>query len=168
MQVKELNGGYYGRVSTEDQARNGGSPKAQRERCLRYIDTLNQYKEDQRLKVKDFFADDGYSGKDTNRPEYQRMWKMIERRELDFIVTTELSRLSRSVIDFLSLIEHCEKHECAVHIIGLNIDTSNPFGKVIVTILVALAQFEREMVAMRTRETAISKLLSEGIMGLQT
>lgn len=50
----------------------------------------------------------------------------------------------------------------AIFIIGLDLDTSTPFGRVIVIILVALAQFEREMTAVRVRENALARLLRDG------
>jgi DNA invertase Pin-like site-specific DNA recombinase len=49
-------------------------------------------------------------------------------------------------------------------IIGLNLDTSTPFGKTMVTILVSLAQFEREMTSKRVKDNAVSRLVNDGKM----
>ncbi len=76
--------------------------------------------------------------------------------------STELSRLSRNVGDFLDLVSHCEKNKVDIIVIGLQLDTSTPIGRVLVIILVALAQFEREMTSMRVKENALSRLLKDG------
>lgn len=107
-------------------------------------------------------ADEGYSGANTNRPGYQRLWKLIEKREIDFVITSELSRLSRSVLDFLDFVSHCEKHDVAIMIIGMDVDTTTPFGKFLTLILVALAQFERELTGKRVKENVATRLLKEG------
>lgn len=56
----------------------------------------------------------------------------------------------------------CEKHNVDVMIIGLNLDTTSPFGKTMVTILVSLAQFEREMTSVRVKANAKARLISDG------
>lgn len=158
----------YGRVSTLGQALNAdgsrkddGSPEAQKNRCLEHIKYLSKTS-GVKYELKEHISDEGLSGKDTNRPGYQKMWSYVASGAISFVVSTELSRLSRSVFDFLKFIQHCEKHDVAVHIIGIQVDTSTPFGRMLVVILVALAQFEREMTAQRVRENVLSRLLSDG------
>lgn len=100
--------------------------------------------------------------KNTKKPNYKKLWDYIGSGKIKFIVASELSRLSRNTFDFLELISHCEKHGVDVMIIGLNLDTSTPFGRVMVTILVSLAQFEREMTSTRVKENAKARLLKDG------
>jgi DNA invertase Pin-like site-specific DNA recombinase len=163
-----LKGAFYGRVSNGDQAfeldgsvRSDGSTEAQRTRCFYYVDHLSQ-KTGIKHTLVEFITDLAFSGKNTNRPGFQKLWKLIAEGEIDFVIAAELSRLSRSVADFLSFLAHCEKHGVAVFIVGLDLDTSSPFGRMMVVVLVALAQFEREMVAMRVRENAAARLLRDG------
>ena len=158
----------YGRVSTFDQAfnrdgsrRDDASPEAQRSRCCDHIGFINSRKQTQ-YKILEHISDEGFSGKNTNRPGYQKMWDLIASNTIDFVVTTELSRISRSVLDFLELVSHCETHEVDLVIIGLDLDTSSPIGRVMVIILVALAQFEREMTSQRVKENALNRLLKDG------
>ncbi len=158
----------YDRVSTIDQAYNGdgtvrtdASPEAQRHRCLSHMKFMSQ-KTGQRWVLYKHISDLAYSGKNTNRPGYQELWDLIGSSKIHAVMATDLSRLSRSVIDFLHLVSHCEHHKVDLVIIGLDLDTSNPFGRVIVIILVALGQFEREMTAVRVRENALARLLKDG------
>lgn len=158
----------YGRVSTFDQAynkdgnrREDASPEAQRSRCCDHVRFLNS-KNSGYYEILQHLSDEGFSGKNTRRPGYQRMWDLVGSESIDFIVTTELSRISRSVGDFLELVAHCEEHKVDLLIIGLDLDTSTPIGRVMVIILVALAQFEREMTSQRVRENALSRLLKDG------
>ena len=158
----------YGRVSTFDQAfkqdgtrRDDASPEAQKSRCLDYVKFLDTRKE-ANYRILEHISDEGFSGKNTKRPGYQKMLDLIASNTIDFIVTTELSRISRSVLDFLELVAHCEKYEVDLIIIGLELDTASPIGRVMVIILVALAQFEREMTSQRVKENALNRLLKDG------
>lgn len=158
----------YGRVSTEEQGYNSdgtekkdASPEAQRQRCISKIKDLETKTGNKHTHV-EHISDIAYSGKNTNRPGFQKLWSLVGAGKIDIIITTELSRLSRSVLDFLELVQHCEKHKVDVVIIGLELDSSTPFGKVMVIILVALAQFEREMTATRVKENALAHLLKDG------
>lgn len=158
----------YGRVSTLEQMldkngrrREDASLDAQKSRCFDHVRFLNS-KNHATYQILEHISDEGFSGKNTNRPGYQHMWDLIAQNSVDFIVSTELSRMSRSVIDFLDLVAHCEAHHVDLFIIGLDLDTSSPIGRVMVIILVALAQFEREMTSQRVKENALNRLLKDG------
>lgn len=165
-----IKGISYGRVSTNEQAFNDdgsskvdASPQMQKVRCQQFIDALN-FREDRKgnYEIIEHLSDDGFSGKNTKRPNYKKLWNYIGSGKIRFIVASELSRLSRNTFNFLELISHCEKHGVDVMIIGLNLDTSTPFGRVMVTILVSLAQFEREMTSTRVKENAKARLIKDG------
>lgn len=159
----------YGRVSTNEQAFNedgtqkyDASPQMQKVRCQQFVEALN-FREDRKgdYEIIDHLNDVG-SGKDTKRPNYKKLWNYIESGKIKFIVASELTRLSRNTMDFLELISHCEKHNVDVMIIGLNLDTSTPFGRVMVTILCGLGEFERRTTSMRVKENAKARLLKDG------
>lgn len=158
----------YDRTSTFDQAygedgfaKGDGSNEAQQHRCNIYIAQKSRIA-NKNLRIGEHLSDRAFSGKNTNRPAYQRMWKLIESRTINFVVTAELSRLIRSVVDFLDLVGHCEKHDVSLYIVGLDLDTSEPMGKMMITVIVALAQFERELTGTRVRENSLARLVKDG------
>jgi len=167
----ELLGVVYGRISSLDKEdfdrygnrREDGSKKAQIIKSGQFLEVLSNKKKIT-YKVIDTCFDDNYSGGNTNRPAYQKMWNLIESGQIRFIIASELSRLSRSVIDFLQLIQHCGKYDVAVIIVGLDLDTSNAMGRVILTILIALAQFEREIASERLKSNNKVRLFEDGII----
>lgn len=158
----------YCRVSTLNQMHDSqgrikadSSPEAQKLRCIEHIH-VQESRTQIKHEIVEHLKDEGFSGKNTKRPAYMKMWELIESKKIDFIVTPELSRLSRSVMDFLEFIQHCKRHNVQVIIIGLDLDTNNPIGTVMVTILVTLAQFEREMTGQRVKENALARLINDG------
>lgn len=172
MSSKLLNVRYglsYGRVSTVDQFENedgtrreDASPEMQKVKNKAYIDSLNARSKDVEYRIKEHLSDDGFSAKNTNRPNYQRMCSEIASGKIDFIVASEISRLNRNTTDFLELLNHCERYNVHLMIIDLNLDTSSPIGRVIVTMLVTLAQFEREMTGLRVKDNAKARLITDG------
>lgn len=90
------------------------------------------------------------SGKDMNRPELQKALEFC--REGDTFVVTELSRLGRSTRDLFSIIDGLEARGVTFKSIKENIDTSTPFGKMLKTILISLAEYERDIIKERQYE----------------
>jgi DNA invertase Pin-like site-specific DNA recombinase len=82
-------------------------------------------------------------------------------RENDIFVVTKLDRLARSVADLMTIIQALERKQVGVRILNLGMDTQTPTGKLMLTVLGAIAQFEREMMLERQRE-GIAKAKSEG------
>ncbi len=99
---------------------------------------------------------DKCSGKNTNRPELQKMMEYI--REDDTIVISEFSRFARSTKDMLSLVDELKAKGVQLISLKENIDTSTPNGKFMLTVFAALAELERETILERQREgIAIAK-----------
>lgn len=90
------------------------------------------------------------SGKDMNRPELQKMLEFV--REGDTVYIHDFSRLARSTKDLLDIVEQLENK--GVHLVSNkeNIDTSTPTGKLLLTVLASINQFERENLLERQRE----------------
>lgn len=168
MNKRELRGLSYARTSTDGQVldehgnrKDDASPEAHKQRCESHAKHLSR-KNNTKYKIIENISDEGYSGKNVKRPGFQRMCDLIETGNIDFVIAAELSRLSRSVLDFLEFVSHCEKYNTDIIIIGLDLDTSSPFGRMMLVILVALGQFEREITSERVKENVIARLLSDG------
>ena len=73
-------------------------------------------------------------------------------REGDVLVATKLDRLARSVADLMGIIKSLEQKEVGLRILNLGMDTQTPTGKLMLTVLGGVAQFEREMMLERQRE----------------
>lgn len=73
-------------------------------------------------------------------------------REGDVLVVTKLDRLARSVSDLMTIIQSLERKAVGLRILNLGMDTQTPTGKLMLTVLGGIAQFEREMMLERQRE----------------
>ncbi len=135
--------GIYIRVSTEDQAKDGYSISAQR-------DKLTKYAEANDWDIYDYYVDDGISGKNLDgRPEVIRMLNDVKNKKINNILIYKLDRLTRSVKDLITLIDLFEKHKCTFNSQTEKIDTSNAVGRMFVKIIGIFAEFERENLAER-------------------
>ena len=96
------------------------------------------------------------SGKDTNRPRLQEMLEYI--REDDTVYVEEFSRLGRSTADLLNTVQQIEDVGAKFVSLKENFDTKTPTGKLQMTMMAAIAEFERSMILERPREgIAIAK-----------
>lgn len=96
------------------------------------------------------------SGKDTNRPRLKEMLEYI--REDDTVYVEEFSRLGRSTADLLNTVQQIEDVGAKFVSLKENFDTKTPTGKLQMTMMAAIAEFERSMILERQREgIAIAK-----------
>ena len=135
----------YVRVSTDAQAEEGYSVEAQKEQLAAYCISKG-------IKNYEFYIDGGWSGSSINRPEIQRLIRDAKAHKLSHCIVYKLDRLSRSQKDTLYLIEDVFIPN-DVSFVSLNetIDTASPTGKMMIGILSAFAQLERENIRLRTR-----------------
>jgi len=84
------------------------------------------------------------------RPQLETALEFM--REGDVLVVTKLDRLARSVADLMRIIQSLEQKGAALRVLNLGMATSTPTGKLMLTVLGGIAQFEREMMLERQRE----------------
>ena len=92
------------------------------------------------------------SGTTLEREHLQKLLVDARAGHFNVLVVTKFDRISRNVKDFLDLDETLNSLGVDIIVTTQNLDTTNPQGKMMRTILVAFAQFERDMIAERTRE----------------
>ena len=98
------------------------------------------------------FIDDAVSGRLESRPKFDRLRAAIERRELQEVYVCKIDRLGRSAKAILDFFEQAEKHGVRVVVTDQGVDTSTPVGKVVRTILAALAELEADLIRERTQQ----------------
>ena len=92
----------------------------------------------------EIFEDEGFSGKNTNRPSFNRMMKMVEMKKFDIVAVYKLDRIARNVIDFIKIYEKFEKNEVKFLSVTEQFDTSTPLGRMMMYIIANFAEIERE------------------------
>ena len=98
------------------------------------------------------YQDKGYSGKNTNRPAFQRMMEDVEKGLIQKVIVYRLDRFSRSIADFGRLWEILRRHNVEFVSINETFDTSTPMGRAMLSIIMVFAQLERETTAERVRD----------------
>ena len=151
----------YIRVSTADQAAHGAGMDAQRASITRAC----EYRD---LDLVEIVADDGYSGKNMSRPGLERCLSMVRSGEVAGIMVTKLDRLSRSIKDFSDIMAASQREGWRLIILEPDIDFSTPFGKLLANILASFAEFERDMISMRTKEGMAERKRQGVVIGSQT
>lgn len=98
------------------------------------------------------YTDKGYSGKNTNRPDFQRLMADVEKGIIQKVVVYRLDRFSRSLADFSRLWETLQRHGVEFVSVNEKFDTSTPMGRAMLNIIMVFAQLERETTAERVRD----------------
>lgn len=140
----------YVRVSTEEQAAHGYGLDAQRaelERAARFHD----------WEVVELVGDEGASGKDLDRPRLRHALELIADGKADGLAVAKLDRLSRSVVDFGDLLEWLQAAGGTLAALDLQVDTATPGGHLVANVLMAVAEWERRTIAVRTKAGLAAK-----------
>lgn len=134
----------YARVSTLEQAIEGYSIPAQKERLTNFCKAKDYM-------IGDIYVDGGFSGANMDRPGLQKLLHDIETKETDIVLVYKLDRLSRSQKDTLYLIEDVFLKK-DIYFVSMqeSFDTSTAFGRAMVGILSVFAQLERENIRERS------------------
>lgn len=129
----------------------GDSIENQVEMCRGYIS--DKFPDEENIIT--IYEDEGFSAKNTARPQFQKMLRDLRSCRPDFIVCYRLDRISRSVSDFSALIEELSRRNIAFICIKEEFDTSKPMGKAMMYIASVFAQLERETIAERVRDNML-------------
>lgn len=136
----------YARVSTKGQAKDGNSI------------------EDQTRKLTDAGAvevyTDSFTGTKMERPEFDKLLSRLS--DDDTLVVTKLDRIARSATKGSELIQQLLSKGVRVHVLNMGLMDNSPTGKLIVNVMFAFAEFERDMIVQRTREGKDIARLSPG------
>ena len=133
----------YLRVSTEEQAREGYSLGAQRE-------TLETYCEIHDFEIVDVYIDDGYTGRNTNRPAYRRMMEDID--AWDAILVLKMDRIHRNTRNFIEMMDNLKKKGKDFISKQEKLDTKTAMGNFVMQLIQGIAQLESEQIGERTRD----------------
>ena len=140
----------YTRKSSEDGLdQEFNSLDAQYESCVAYI--ASQRHEGWKL-VPDRFDDGGISGGTLERPGLQRLMAEIDAGRIGMVVVYKIDRLTRSLADFVRLVERLDAKGCSFVSVTQAFNTSSSMGRLTLNVLLSFAQFEREVTAERIRD----------------
>jgi DNA invertase Pin-like site-specific DNA recombinase len=122
---------------------------------------LREYAQRRRLEIFQEYRDEGISGSQDSRPALDRLMKDARTRKFDVVIVARFDRFARSVSHLLRALE--EFNHLGVDFVSLSesIDTSTPMGKMIFTVLGAVAELERNLIKERVH-MGISRARKEG------
>jgi site-specific DNA recombinase len=140
---------YTRKSSEEGLEMEFNSLDAQREACEAYI--VSQRAEGW-VQVDDRYDDGGVSGGTIERPALKRLLADVEAGRIDVVVVYKIDRLSRSMLDFLKLIEVFEAHKTTFVSVTQSFNTTDAAGRMHLNIMMTFAQFEREVIGERIRD----------------
>ena len=130
-------------MSTEEQAKEGFSINAQKEKLKQYVFARG-------WDIYDFYIDDGISGKNLkDRPEVLRLLEDVKEKKINNVLVYKIDRLTRSTKNLIELIDLFAEKGCAFNSLMESIDTSTATGRMFIKIVGIFAEFERENLAER-------------------
>ncbi|MGI6472703.1 MAG: recombinase family protein [Candidatus Methanomethylophilaceae archaeon] len=137
-----MHAALYSRVSTEDQAREGFSLDAQMKRLEAYCKVRG-------WEIGGRYRDEGYSGRDTDRPEYRRMFE--ESDKWDILLVLKMDRIHRNSVNFALMMDDLRNKGKEFNSIQEKFDTTTAMGRFVMDIMQRIAQLESEQIGERVK-----------------
>lgn len=100
----------------------------------------------------DRYEDAGFTGGNMERPALRRLLADIQAGKIDAVICYKVDRLSRSLLDFAKMMETFDKHGVSFVSITQQFNSATSMGRLVLNVLLSFAQFEREIIAERTRD----------------
>jgi DNA invertase Pin-like site-specific DNA recombinase len=140
----------YLRVSTSEQADSRAGIEAQRAAIAGEAERRGW------AQIR-FIEDAGRSGKSTNRPGLRLALEALRRGEAAGLVVSKMDRLSRSLLDFVQIMDVAQRQGWTLIALDCPVDPSTPTGEAMASIVATFAQLERRLIGQRTREALATK-----------
>ena len=131
----------YARVSTDDKGQN---PDVQ-------LDILRNLAKSRGYRIVNEYVDYA-SGKDGNRPQFIEMMNAAKKHEFDAIMALRVDRIMRSVLHLRNVITDLLKYRVKLILTDMEFDPENPTSNLILNVVSSIAEWEREIIAQRTKE----------------
>jgi DNA invertase Pin-like site-specific DNA recombinase len=149
-EVGQVKAALYLRVSTTMQIDKDSLP-------MQRTDLINYCKYALNIEDYEIFEDAGYSGKDTDRPAYQRMMDRIRQGEFSHLLVWKIDRISRNLLDFAGMYQELKKFNIIFVSKNEQFDTSTAMGEAMLNITLVFAELERKLTAERVLSTMVSR-----------
>jgi len=140
----------YVRVSTDQQADNGESLHMQETK-------IRAMAEVQDAELVEMLVDAGESAKSLQRPGMCQLLELVASKSVDSVIVLKLDRLTRSVRDLADLLDTFDRKGVSLVSVNESLDTGTAAGRLVLNVMASVAQWEREVIAERTREALASK-----------
>jgi site-specific DNA recombinase len=140
---------YTRKSTSEGLEQEFNSLDAQREACEAYVASQKQ---EGWTCLPTTYDDGGFTGGNMDRPALKRLLADVDAGRIDCILVYKVDRLSRSLVDFARIIEILDRHHTSFVSITQQFNTTTSMGRLTLNILLSFAQFEREIIAERTRD----------------
>lgn len=160
--------GAYLRVSTDRQVQVfEGSLDTQKYRMLEFVKNKNKEVKNWG-EIVEFYVDEGLSAGTVKRPQYQKLMADVRNGKVNLILVADISRLSRSVHDFSILLKELEQCNASYLSMKEQFDTTTPAGRLMINMVVNMAQFEREQTSERVSINVSSRAMRGFVSGGKT
>lgn len=147
-----LKAALYTRVSKDEQFREGYSISSQKEHCINFTKS-------QGWEIYDIYVEEGVSAKTLNRPAILRLIADAKEHKFEVVVFYKLDRLVRSVRDLDDLLKLFDDKNIAIRSVTEPFDTTTAIGRFLITLVAAIAQWERETISERVVVNMTKKAL---------
>ena len=124
--------------------------------CRNYINRIPHNK------IIEVYWDIGYSGKNINRPAFQKLLEEVTQDKIEKVVIYKLDRVSRNMADFCNVNEIFKQHNTKFCSVSEEFDTTTATGAAMVNIAMVFAQMERENISMRVKDNYYDRIKKDG------